>query len=68
MKEDIKDKLEKLSKEQLLWIIETIFDAEPLSRKSYNLVKYADAPNRLLQAQTGDRGQNIAERQYKQGL
>ena len=59
--------LRQFSKEQMVYIIETILKFEPVNeRKCRNLILYGtQATGTLRQAQTGDRGQVRADKQYK---
>ncbi len=66
---EISDAIEKLSKEQLLYVLKIILAFEPVDkRKVRNLVVYGaqDVHNGgLRQYQTGDYGQVRADKQYK---
>ena len=65
--EQLKIKVGKLSREQMVRIIYTFIDTHELNRADINLIKYMDAPDRIGQIQTGDAGQEKADHQYRHG-
>lgn len=67
MDDELKKAIGKLSKEQLVYVLETILNFEPVNmRKCCNLIFYGtQSHGTLRQTQTGDRGQTIADKQYK---